>query len=126
MCHCGNTRMEGTPNKSQHTKLTLEKNILLLLLPGFKLTTFRSQVTCSYLQAVPVCSLIMNELGCGNVSVLHWIMAVFPLFHVLLHMGHRSPSHLVIKGILGPGVIEITTKCCDFCPKSTLPTFSHW
>ena len=26
MCHCGNTVMERTPNKSQHTKLTLENN----------------------------------------------------------------------------------------------------
>ena len=27
-CHCGNTGMERTLNKSQHTKLTLEKKIL--------------------------------------------------------------------------------------------------
>ena len=47
-CHCGNTGVEGTPNKSQHTKLTLEKKILPLLLPGFKLATFRSQVWLSY------------------------------------------------------------------------------
>ena len=32
--------MERTPNKSQHTKLTLEKKILPLLLPGFDLATF--------------------------------------------------------------------------------------
>ena len=25
MCHCGNTGVEQTPNKSQHTKLTLER-----------------------------------------------------------------------------------------------------
>ena len=31
--------MEWTPNKSQHTKLTVENKIFL---PGFKLTTFRS------------------------------------------------------------------------------------
>ena len=31
-CHCGNTGVEWTLNKSQHTKLTLEKKILLLLL----------------------------------------------------------------------------------------------
>ena len=30
--------MEWTPDKSQHTKLTLEKKILLPLLPGFELT----------------------------------------------------------------------------------------
>ena len=31
-CHCSNTRVERTLNKSQHTKLTLEKKILLPLL----------------------------------------------------------------------------------------------
>ena len=44
MCHCSNTEMEETQNKSQHTKLTLEKRILLPLLPIFKLTTFQSRV----------------------------------------------------------------------------------
>ena len=39
-CHCGNTGVERTPNESQHTKLTLEKKILLSLLPGFELATF--------------------------------------------------------------------------------------
>ena len=32
-CHCGNTEMKQTQNKSQHTKLTLEKKILPPLLP---------------------------------------------------------------------------------------------
>ena len=40
MCLCSNMEVEETPNKSQHTKLTLEKKILPLLLPGFKLATF--------------------------------------------------------------------------------------
>ena len=35
--------VERTPNKSQRTKLTLEKKILLPLLPGFKLGTCRSR-----------------------------------------------------------------------------------
>ena len=43
-CHCGNTGVERTPNKSQHTKLTPEKNILPPFLPGFELATFRSRV----------------------------------------------------------------------------------
>ena len=53
MRHCGNTWVEQTHNKSQHTKLTLEKKILSLLLPGFKLATFRSRVWCSNQQAIP-------------------------------------------------------------------------
>ena len=36
----------------QHAKLTLEKKILPLLLPGFELTTFRSRVRRSYQQAI--------------------------------------------------------------------------
>ena len=43
-CHCGYTGVERTPNKSQHTKMTLEKKILPPLLPGFELATFRSRV----------------------------------------------------------------------------------
>ena len=52
-CHCGNTGMERTPNKSQHTKLTLEKKILWLLLPGFELATFLSWVRHSNQQTIP-------------------------------------------------------------------------
>ena len=50
---CGNKGVERTQNKSQHAKLTLEKNILPLLLPGFELATFRSQVRRSNQQAIP-------------------------------------------------------------------------
>ena len=53
-CHCSNTGVEQTLNTSQRTKLTLQKKILPPLLPGFKLTTFPSQVWCSYQQAIPV------------------------------------------------------------------------
>ena len=47
VCHCSNTEAEWTLNKSLHTKLTLERKILLPLLLGFELTTFWSQVWCS-------------------------------------------------------------------------------
>ena len=40
MCHCGNTGVEQTPNKSQHSKSTLKKKSLLLLLLGFELAIF--------------------------------------------------------------------------------------
>ena len=52
-CHCGNTGVEQTPTKSQHTKLTLEKKILQPLLPGFELATFPSRVRRSNQQAIP-------------------------------------------------------------------------
>ena len=45
--------VERTPNKSQHTKLILEKKILSPLLPGFDLATFRSRVRHSNQQAIP-------------------------------------------------------------------------
>ena len=53
VCHCGNTGLERTPNKSQHTKLTQEKNVLPPLLPGLEPATFRSRVPRSYQQAIP-------------------------------------------------------------------------
>ena len=39
-CHCGNMGVEWTLNKSQHTKLTPKKKILVTLLPGFKSQPF--------------------------------------------------------------------------------------
>ena len=45
--------MERTPNESQHTKLTLVKKILPLLLPGFKLATFWITSPALYQQAIP-------------------------------------------------------------------------
>ena len=53
LCAAAVTWVEQTPNKSQHTKLILEKKIRPPLLLGFKLTTFQSQVRCSYQQAIP-------------------------------------------------------------------------
>ena len=53
MCHCGNTGVARTSNMSQHTKLTLEKKILLLFLLLFTLTTFWLRIPCSYQQAIP-------------------------------------------------------------------------
>ena len=53
MCHCGNMGVERAPNRSQYTKLTLEKKLLPPLLPGFELATFRSRVRSSYQRAIP-------------------------------------------------------------------------
>ena len=49
------------PNKSQHTKLTLEKKILPPLLPGFELATFRSRVRHSSKQATPAPPIIIMD-----------------------------------------------------------------
>ena len=57
-----NTGMERTPNRNPHTKLTLEKKILLPLLPGFELATFRSRVRRSYQQAVPAPVSILQRM----------------------------------------------------------------
>ena len=51
-CHCGKMGVEWTLNKSQHTKLTLEKKILPPLLLGFEHVAFQSWVWHSYQQAV--------------------------------------------------------------------------
>ena len=52
-CHCGNTGVGRIPNKSQHTKLTLEKSILPPLLPGLELAIFRSRVWGPKQQTIP-------------------------------------------------------------------------
>ena len=59
-CHCGNTGVEQTPNRSQHTQLTLEKKILPPLLPRFELTSFRSPVPTLYQQAIPRLDTVWN------------------------------------------------------------------
>ena len=65
-CHCSNTGVERTSNKSQHTRLGLEKKILPPLLPGFQLATFRSRVRRSYQQAIPAPLLCPN---CHTIDV---------------------------------------------------------
>ena len=64
MCDCGNTGVERTPNKSQHTKLTLEKKILPSLLLGFGLPTFRPRVRRSNQQAIPATALSNDKAYC--------------------------------------------------------------
>ena len=63
--------MEPASNKSQHTKLSLEKKILP---PGFELATFRSRVRCAYQQAIPaswpVCSVELCDQSTAG-SPLH-------------------------------------------------------
>ena len=51
--HCGNTGVEWIPTKSQHRRLTLEKNIFQPFLSGFELATFRSRVRHSTNLAIP-------------------------------------------------------------------------
>ena len=43
-CHCRNMGVERTTNESRQRKLTLEKEILLLLLLELKLSTFQSWI----------------------------------------------------------------------------------
>ena len=72
LCATVMTRVERTLNKNQHTKLTLEKNILPLLLPGFELTTFRPRVWRPYQKAIPApvtdsnTALLINDCHHGS------------------------------------------------------------
>ena len=73
MCHCNNMGWNGHQIKSQHRKLTLEKKILLPLLPGFELTTFQSRVQCSNHIVVPVASVgSSQEPVYGSLSLTLW------------------------------------------------------
>ena len=47
LCHCGDTRVDRTPNESQHRRLTLEKKILSpLLSPG---TLSKYNIWCKHI-----------------------------------------------------------------------------
>ena len=69
-CHCSNTGVERTPNKSQHAKLTLEKKFLPPLLPEFELATFRSRVRRSTknnkLSRLPVQKDVLHKMSVEN------------------------------------------------------------
>ena len=65
-CHCGNTGVKLTSNKRQHTKLTLEKNILPPFLPRFELATFRSRVRRCNQLAIPA-------LRCLSYCTTYWL-----------------------------------------------------
>ena len=76
-CHFGNTGVERTPDKSQHTRLTQEKKTLPLLLPGFELATFRSRVRRSYQQVIPVPMYTCTVAITSN----EWLIFVLLGFH---------------------------------------------
>ena len=62
--------MERTPDKSQHTKLTLKKKMFPLLQPGFKLTTFRSRVRRSNQQVI-VLAVFLTNIHPSNTNSLY-------------------------------------------------------
>ena len=84
-CRCGNTGVERTQNKGQHTELTLEKKMLLPFLPRLELAAFHSRVWRSYqqaIQALPVKS-----------SIQLWLLfSCLPLW-LYLHGTRRARRH---------------------------------
>ena len=70
--------VEQTLNKSQHTKLTVEKKILPPLLPGFELATFRSPVQCSTnkLFRFALCVILLRyiTLPSNVTTVKYWLI----------------------------------------------------
>ena len=77
-CHCGNTRVEQTPTKSPHTKLTLDKNILPPLLPEFELATMRSQVQCSTYK--------LSHLSVHFNKTINMYISTNPLISLFVHL----------------------------------------
>ena len=81
--------MERTPNKSQHSKLTLEKKILPLLLPGFELATYESRVRRSNQQAVPaVLTNLHNSVLSLYLHATGWECCGLCLSHKLTELAH--------------------------------------
>ena len=114
MCHCHDTGVERTLNKSQHRKLTLEKKILLPLLPGFKLATFKSWIWRSSKQAI----LTKQRPGggffltCGDLGTMFhhsYLACAFFLFFL-----EENSSHTLIPFYM-PGSIYSGSMSCDNC-----------
>ena len=90
-CHWGNTEVERALNKSQHTKLTLEKKILPPLLPEFELATFRLRVRRSYQQVIPAhyyyyyCIRVAQSFffffDQGQFTLVFALSVTYPIFH---------------------------------------------
>ena len=76
----------GTLNESQHTKLTLEKKILLPLFPGFKLATFWSRVQHPTNWAILAPQCLMK----GELIIQHQLMPRFVAANHFPH-GYSSP-----------------------------------
>ena len=92
-CHCGNTGVEQTPNKSQHTKLTLEKKIFPLLLPGFKLKLFdhKSGTLTSKLSQLPTVLSYTEMKGWSRKTVFEKRFPMLPKQLAALHPARPSP-----------------------------------
>ena len=74
MCHCSTTGLEQTSNKSQHTKLTLEKKIFPPLLSRFELASFGSwiQRSANKLFQCPYSQCVTLQSVCVCVCVCVW------------------------------------------------------
>ena len=87
--------MERTTNKSQHTKLTLEKKILPLLLPGFELATFRSRARRSNEQAIPAPSVFHSVFNYNDPSeaLAFWYAAILPVVNKHAPLKRKRVKH---------------------------------
>ena len=82
----------GYRNKSQHRKLTLEKNILPPLLQGFKPATFRSRVRRSNHWAIPALFMMLLLIQ----STEHAIVGnLFNVYFFFLHV--LCSNHTILK-----------------------------
>ena len=112
-CHCGDTGVERTPNSSQHTKMSLEEKILLPLLPGFELATFRSRVRRSNQQAIHVHTINMLSYAWGD---RHARVGVRRLFHILQGLYYTIFIVRAFSSLQGPweSVRQLIPHLCFF------------
>ena len=108
-CHCGNTGVERTPIKSQHTKLTLEKKILPPFLPGFELLAFRSRVRRSNQQVIPASlhNIALPKLHRTAPYCTLYTLYVGLLQYATLHCLHCTTLHCTVLHYTTPHYITL-------------------
>ena len=116
--------MERIPNKNQHRKITLEKEILPPLLPGFELATFRSRVRRCYQHAIqaPTFSItcvsrmtLCSVRRVGRSSLV--VIVLFDRVNFVPPVTHVKHPREIVSETLGHIILCKLTVACDLFHK---------
>ena len=127
-CHCSNTGVERTLNKSQQRKLTLEKKISSPPLPRFELATFRSQVwhSTNYAIQAPLQGLLQlwhcSSVSCDTAVLSTVTAALSTLSLQLCQLRHCSSVNCYCSSVYAvtAALSAATLQFCQLCYYSSI------